>query len=266
MKHLLRTQTSQGFGLSSVEPNELAITHLGSGQQYTQPLTWRKTATGGVSATSSFSIPPAAKLGVYQVELRNGRNGNSFATGQFRVEEFRLPVLEGRVTPTEKKALVNVDKVPVDVQINYVAGGGAVNLPVRVSALVRGKYLSFADFSEFNFSPPQGNQQTSSGEGEEDANAGSDARVIADKLPITLDKSGAGKVAIDKVPKSKQPQDLLLEATYSDPNGEVQTIRSTQTLWPAAVVAGIKTEGWVSSSQKIKFQACLLYTSPSPRD
>ena len=266
MKHLLRTQTSQGFGLSSVEPNELAITHLGSGQQYTQPLTWRKTATGGVSATSSFSIPPAAKLGVYQVELRNGRNGNSFATGQFRVEEFRLPVLEGRVTPTEKKALVNVDKVPVDVQINYVAGGGAVNLPVRVSALVRGKYLSFADFSEFNFSPPQGNQQTSSGEGEEDANAGSDARVIADKLPITLDKSGAGKVAIDKVPKSKQPQDLLLESTYSDPNGEVQTIRSTQTLWPAAVVAGIKTEGWVSSSQKIKFQALALDLSGKPQE
>ena len=85
-----------------------------------------------------------------------------------------------------------------------------------------------------------------------------DNRVIADKLPLTLDKNGAGKLTVDKVPKSRQPQDLLLEATYSDPNGEVQTIRSTQTLWPAAVVAGIKTEGWVSSSQKIKFQALAL--------
>ncbi|OYT91209.1 MAG: alpha-2-macroglobulin [Burkholderiales bacterium PBB3] len=265
MKHLLRTQTSQGFGLSTKEPTELSITHVGSGQQYTQALSWRKTATGGVSAVSSFAIPPGAKLGVYQIELRSGRNDGSFSTGQFRVEEFRLPVLEGRVTPAEKKALVNVDKLPVDVQINYVSGGGATNLPVRVSALVRNKTLNFDDFSEFRFTAPQGNRQASSGEGEEAPSAISDARVIADKLPITLDKNGAGKVAIDKVPKSRQPQDLLLEATYSDPNGEVQTIRSTQTLWPAAVVAGIKTEGWVSSSQKIKFQALALDLSGKPQ-
>ena len=41
-------------------------------------------------------------------------------------------------------------------------------------------------------------------------------------------------------------------------------------LVPAAVVAGIKTEGWVSACQKIRFQALaptgLLYTYPSPRD
>ena len=79
----------------------------------------------------------------------------------------------------EKKALVNVDKVPVDVQINYVSGGGAVNLPVRVSALVRAKGLSFADFSEFSFSPPQVGQQARSDDGEEENTASADAlRVI----------------------------------------------------------------------------------------
>jgi hypothetical protein len=55
------------------------------------------------------------------------------------VEEFRLPVLEGRIAPSDKKALVNVKSVPTDVQINYVSGGGAASLPVRVSALVRAK-------------------------------------------------------------------------------------------------------------------------------
>ena len=266
MKHLLRTETSKGFDLPAKHPDTLLITHMGSGQQYQQALTWRKTATGGLSAESSFSIPPAAKLGAYQVQLSGGTREQNFYTGEFRVEEFRLPVLEGRVTPAEKKALVNVTNLPVDVQINYVSGGGAVNLPVRVSALVRGKSLNFADFSEFNFSAPRGGRAVSKGGGEEDANAGSDARVIADKLALTLDKNGAGKVAIDLVPKSRQPQDLLLEATYSDPNGEVQTIRSTQTLWPAAVVAGIKTEGWVSSSQKIKFQALALDLSGKPQE
>ncbi|MDO8455473.1 MAG: MG2 domain-containing protein [Burkholderiaceae bacterium] len=263
MKHILRSETSQGFGLTSATPGTLVVTHVGSGQQYTQALAWRKTATGGQSAESTFAIPPAAKLGVYQVELR-GDNHRSFSTGSFRVEEFRLPVLEGRVTPTEKKALVNVKAVPVDVQINYVAGGGAANLPVRVSALVRSKYLNYADFSEFNFQSPRGDRDSRSS-GEEEENASADARVIADKLPLTLDKNGAGKVSVDKIPASRQPQDLLLEATYSDPNGEVQTIRSTQTLWPAAVVAGIKTEGWVSSSQKIKFQALALDLSGKPQ-
>jgi len=257
MKHILRTETSQGFGLTQVQPVTLVVTHVGSGQQYTQPLVWRKTATGGQSAENTFAIPPGAKLGVYDVTLHGADRQRSFSTGQFRVEEFRLPVLEGRVTPADKKALVNVKSVPVDVQINYVAGGGAVNLPVRVSALVRGKYLNFSDFEEFSFSPPRGKNEAPT-EGDEENNTGQDARVIADKLPLTLDKTGAGKLSIDKVPASKQPQELLLEATYSDPNGEVQTIRSTNTLWPAGVVAGIKTEGWVSSSQKIKFQALAL--------
>lgn len=257
MKHILRTETSLGFGLADTQPVTLVVTHVGSGQQYTQPLAWRKTATGGQSAESTFAIPPAAKLGVYQVELRGADRELSFSTGQFRVEEFRLPVLEGRVTPADKKALVNVKSVPVDVQINYVAGGGAVNLPVRVSALVRGKYLSYSDFEAFSFAPPRGKNETTT-EGEEAVNATQDARVIADKLPLTLDKNGAGKLNLDKVPVARQPQELLLEATYADPNGEVQTIRSTHTLWPASVVAGIKTEGWVSSSQKIKFQALAL--------
>jgi hypothetical protein len=265
MKHILRSETSQGFGLTSAQPGTLVVTHVGSGQQYTQALAWRKTATGGQSAESTFAIPPAAKLGVYQVELRGtDSRRNSYFTGQFRVEEFRLPVLEGRVTPTEKKALVNVKTVPVDVQINYVSGGGAANLPVRVSALVRGKYLNYADYAEFNFQAPRGNRDNRTS-GEEEPDATADAKVIADKLPLSLDKNGAGKVTVDKVPTSRQPQDLLLEATYSDPNGEVQTIRSTQTLWPAGVVAGIKTEGWVSSSQKIKFQALALDLSGKPQ-
>ncbi|MEI8157541.1 MAG: MG2 domain-containing protein, partial [Burkholderiales bacterium] len=262
MKHILRSETSRGFGLTRTQPTTLVLTHVGSGQQYTQVLAWRKTATGGQSAESTFSIPSAAKLGVYQVELRGV--SNSYNTGSFRVEEFRLPVLEGRVTPTDKKSLVNVKAVPVDVHVNYVSGGGAASLPVRLSALVRGKSLSYADYSEFSFQSPRGTRDNRAS-GEDETEATSDARVIADKLPLTLDKSGAGKVTVDKVPTSRQPQDLLLEATYSDPNGEVQTIRSTQALWPAAVVAGIKTEGWVSSSQKVKFQALALDLTGKPQ-
>ncbi|KRA06845.1 alpha-2-macroglobulin [Acidovorax sp. Root568] len=265
MKHLLRAETRQGFALSASRPDTLVITHLGSGQQFTQPLVWRGTATGGLSAQSTFAIPPAAKLGVYQVELGgNGTVNGSLASGSFRVEEFRLPVLEGRIAPVEKKALVRVRSVPTDVQINYVAGGGAANLPVRVSALVRGKSLEFSDYDTFRFNPPRKREQSNANSDDEEATASQDARVIADKLPLTLDKNGAGKVTIDNVPQARQPQELLLEATYADPNGEVQTLRSTQMLWPAGVVAGIKTEGWVSARQKIRFQALALQHNGKP--
>jgi alpha-2-macroglobulin len=267
MKHVLRTQTRQGFGQTAEPPQTLTITHVGSGQQFTQELRWRKTATGGQSAQSSFAIPPAAKLGAYQVSLGSGEASagreRSIASGEFRVEEFRLPVLEGRVTPAEKKALVAVKSVPADVQVNYVAGGAAVNLPVRVSALVRGKYLSYPDYEAFNFNPPRALRE-GSGDGEEEAAASQDARVIADKLPLTLDRNGAGKVTIENVPAARQPQELLLEATYADPNGEVQTLRSVHTLWPAGVLAGIKTEGWVSAAQKIRFQALALDLAAKP--
>ncbi|WP_341912529.1 MG2 domain-containing protein [Polaromonas sp. YR568] len=263
MKHILRTETSRGFGLVEAPPAVLVVTHIGSGQQYTQPLIWRKTATGGQSADNTFVIPPAAKLGIYEVQLRADEKSGNFSSGQFRVEEFRLPVLEGRITPADKKALVNVNSVPTDVQVNYVSGGAAVNLPVRVSALVRGKALSYSDHESFSFSPPRARRGEGS-EGEEEATAAQDQRVIADKLPLSLDRNGAGKLTIQDVPASKQPRELLLEASYADPNGEVQTIRSVSTLWPAAVVAGIKTEGWVSASQKIRFQALALDLTGKP--
>jgi hypothetical protein len=38
MKHLLRSQTGKGFGLADTQPRALVITHVGSGQQYTQAL------------------------------------------------------------------------------------------------------------------------------------------------------------------------------------------------------------------------------------
>jgi uncharacterized protein YfaS (alpha-2-macroglobulin family) len=161
---------------------------------------------------------------------------------------------------------VAATSLPTDVQINYVAGGGAANLPVRVSAAVRAKSLSFADFDVFSFSPPRKDGLVAVDADESDS-AGQDLRVIADKLPLTLDKNGAGKLTVEKIPLAKAtPRELLLEATYSDPNGEVQTFRSVQTLWPAAVIAGIKTEGWVSTSQKLKFQALALDLAGKPQE
>ncbi|MCW5649699.1 MAG: alpha-2-macroglobulin [Ramlibacter sp.] len=264
MKHLIRTETREGFGLPATLPGFLAITHVGSGQRTTQPVQWRKTASGGLSAESQFQVPPAARLGLYEVALQStAEGGRVVTTGQFRVEEFRLPVLEGRVTAASPGALVNATQVPVDVQVHYVSGGPASQLPVRVSALLRNKVPAFGDYDEFSFSPPRP-ARAASAEGEEEETAVQDQRVVADKLPLTLDRNGTGHTRIEKLPAARQPQDLLLEASYADPNGEIQTLRSSTTLWPASVVAGIKTEGWVSASRKVRFQALALDLAGHP--
>ncbi len=269
MKHLIRTLTSEGFGLPEAPPDTLVITHSGSGQQFTQPLKWRKTETGGLSAESTFAIAPAAKLGRYEVALRS-EGGSEYQswqdTGSFRVEEFRLPVLEGRIVPANKKPLVAATTLPIDVQINYVAGGGATNLPVRVSAMVRDKSIDFADYSGFSFAAPEKEDASGgSDEYDETATPADEGRIVADKLPLTLDRNGIGTVTIDKIPASPAPRELLLEANYADPNGEVQTLHNTQTLWPAAVIAGIKTEDWMVRGGKLKFQALALDLSGKPQ-
>lgn len=261
MKHVVRTETARGFGIPDRLPNELVVTHVGSGQEFKQPLAWRKTPTGGLSAENQFQVPPAAKLGVYEISLRG--NNESGTGGSFRVEEFRLPVLEGRVAPVDDKPLVNVASVPTAVQVNYVSGGGAANLPVRVSAMVRNKSVSFGDYEAFSFQPPRGDRR-GEGEGDEDAASAEDQRVVADKLPLTLDRNGGGRITVPELPKSAKPQELVLEASYADPNGEVQTLRHVMSLWPAAVVAGLRTEGWVSAAQKIRFQAIALNLDGKP--
>ncbi|MDR0224849.1 MAG: alpha-2-macroglobulin [Burkholderiaceae bacterium] len=269
MKHLLRAQTGvgqgqNGFALPELRPTQLVITHEGSGQQFTQPLQWRSTGTGGLSAENSFSVPKGAKLGSYAVELRGEGSAGRFGTGSFRVEEFRLPVLEGRVGPEGKPSLVGVSSLPVQVQINYVAGGAAANLPVRVSALVRSAAVDRGDWQDFSFSAPRRPDDNGQSDDEE-ATAAQDSKVVADKLPVTLDAQGLGKLKIENLPKLREPRELLIEATYADPNGEVQTLRSTQTLWPAAVVAGVRAESWITTGRKLQFQALALGVNGKPQ-
>jgi uncharacterized protein YfaS (alpha-2-macroglobulin family) len=202
---------------------------------------------------------------MYDIELKKA-NGRSFSSGQFRVEEFRLPLMEGRVNTTGKQALVNPKAVPVDVQINYLAGGPAANLPVRLSAHLRSHYLQFPEHAGFSFQQPQGLAQTPlSDESDDEVHEGY-AVLIADKIPLRLDKNGTAKTNITGALQNKVPKELLLEASYADPNGEVQTIRQTRTVWPAAVLAGIKTEDWLSSGQQIKFQALALDLSGKPQE
>src|SRR5690606_29143960 len=113
-----------------------------------------------------WQVPPAAKLGVYEVTLEGKGDDNSFGSGSFRVEEFRLPVFEGRLNANDKKPLIAATAVPVDLQVSYLAGGPAARLPTQVSALLRPQYLSFDGHDGFRFDAPRVAERASYDDGD----------------------------------------------------------------------------------------------------
>jgi len=104
MKHFVRLETSTGLTLAAADalPTRVKIVHQGSGQEFVVALTW----SGARSALSSWSIPAAAKLGVYDIFLeRPARSvagqaepARSWHSGELRVEEFRVPLVQARVS------------------------------------------------------------------------------------------------------------------------------------------------------------------------
>ena len=102
------------------------------------PLQW---SGAGRSALTTWSIPPAAKLGVYEScssasrppaaarRRRGRRRERSWTSGNFRVEEFRLPLVDARVSGP--KAAGRGVRVAVDVQMSYFSGGAMASAPLR---------------------------------------------------------------------------------------------------------------------------------------
>lgn len=282
MKHLMREETLGGFAFPAHMPSRVTIRHLGSGQTYRLPLKW----TADHSADSTFPIPAAAKLGEYSVTLDDGKvdasdddsasSSMSIDTGSFRVEEFRLPVFKGSIGIRDQKtgALVAAKEAPLAVQIEYVSGGPASNLPVQISALMKDASPPFASqFESFSFAPykkPADDGASAPATQGDDDNSGSQedtstAKLVADKTALTLDRNGAGTLTLKSLPVVEAPKRLALEATFADPNGEIQTLRGDATLWPAEVAVGIKAGDWVSVGSAVPVQALAVDLQGKPR-
>ncbi len=267
MKHWVRTASLQGLALPPDWPLEQVVTHVGSGQQYKQALQWQPTRNGGRNAHSSFAVPAAAKLGLYTVELRwppqSATGGQRvLQSGTFRVEAFRLPVFQGSIQPAEPGVLVRPQTLPVAVNLQFLNGGAASGHAVQVSALLRERSVSFARWAGYRFSAPRA---PGTADRDTDDAVSDGAHLVADKLALVLDGQGQGRVQLPALPPVRNPQDLILEASFADPNGEIQTLRSTHSVWPSAVLAGIRTEGWMSVGRKMRLQALALDTQGQPQ-
>ncbi|MEO8312149.1 MAG: MG2 domain-containing protein [Caldimonas sp.] len=279
MKHFVRIETSRGLAPVRPErlPTRVKIVHQGSGQEIVVPLTWNG---AGRSALTTWNIPPAAKLGVYEVVLErepaaggvsagdteDGRRERTWTSGNFRVEEFRLPLVDARVSGP-KAPQVAASGIAVDVQMSYFSGGAMASAPLRASALLKTRSPSFDGYDEFSFEPvrdPRRHEEASeSDESERDA-SGRDGKLIADKVALTTDRNGVATFALNDLPKATRPQQIDAEVSFNDPNGETQTAATRIDLWPSALVLGVKAGSWASNRGSAKFSVVALDTLGKP--
>lgn len=268
MKHFLRLKGSQGLSLLKADqlPQQARIVHDGSGDEFNLPLTWRK----GRYAESSFALPKQAKLGEYSIYLeRKGTrskaninqaanpalDGYSLQSGNFRVEEFRLPVMTGGIV-SPKNAGIASKEIPLNVSLAWGNGGPAKAWPVQVSAMLERVYESPKNYEAYSFTPPA--------VPEDKKTPSLDGKVVLDKAAVLLDANGNGKTKVSNLPALDRRYDLVSEMAFSDPNGEVQTITRRIALWPAALQVGLNVEGWISTGKALQLKAVVLDTNGKP--
>jgi uncharacterized protein YfaS (alpha-2-macroglobulin family) len=263
MKHFIRRETRAGLEtLAAAElPTRLKIVHEGSGETFTQPLAW----AGSRSALSSWTIPAAAKLGEYRVQLENPQAPQArrhvWDSGGFRVEEFRVPLVDARLSPPRGTPVAPAELV-FNAQLSYLSGGGLAQAPLQASALLRPRAVNFSGYDDYSFEPPRPDRGADADD--EDEGGRRDEQLLADKQPLTTDAQGAARVTLAKLPAITRAGEVLAEISFNDPNGEVQTVAGSVRVWPAAVVPGIKAAGWASRRGKVSFSALALDTEGRP--
>lgn len=290
MKHYYRRHTGAGFEL--IDPAKLPpkaiVSHLGSDQRYELPLTWD---AQGIAETE-WRVPEDARLGSYQVELAGERSGAARlrraladevpgkVSGTFRVEQFRVPTMKAVLKPLQA-ALVNAASADVDIQVNYLSGGGASGAAVKLRHAIAPHGVQFPDYEGFvlangsvkegmsSYTGADGYGEDENGETPADAEGETGSAPAMPRGPATralvLDAAGGTRVTLEKLPRAETPQAVQVELEYQDANGETLTAATRIPLWPAKVLVGIKPDSWAAGKDKLKFHALALDLSGKAR-
>jgi uncharacterized protein YfaS (alpha-2-macroglobulin family) len=260
MKHVVRRQTMDGFSLvaADVLPTTAVVRHLGSNETYELPLTW----DGAGFAEQSWTIPAGAKLGQYEVALKAG--DRQWTAGSFRIEQFRVPLMRASVQlPIEPQ--VGAALVPVDIAVQYLAGGPAAQLPVVLRGQIRDrappKLDDFERATVANGPVREGLVRESESEEEP---SGAEKPGVLERQRLTLDGAGAARAQISGLPAVSTVRELLAEVEYRDPNGEAQTAAATVPLWPAALLPGIEVDYWAGTKKSVRAHVVVLDTRGQP--
>ncbi len=249
MKHIVRQRAGSGFKLVAPKalPSKVTLTHVGSGQAITLPVTFD---AQGIAETQ-WTIPREARLGPYDITL--GEGAEALQSGRFTVAAFRLPTMRAQIS-LPQETLVRAASAEVDVGVQYLSGGGASLQPVKLRSLVEPGAYTLAAFPGTAFA--NGNVTEGLSRDEEanvsfyeledgaDADAPAERSGLARTQSATLDSAGAARLTINGLPLDDTLQALRLELDYQDANGVTQTVSRRVALWPGRQIPGIAIADW----------------------
>jgi len=280
MKHLIRRPVQAGFAFAPPDglPAKAVIQHVGSDDSWELPLSWD--ANG--SALSEWSVPAQAKLGTYRVELRyaDGAVAGEDASGSFRVEAFRVPLMKGVLQPPAA-AQVRTREVPLDVAVSYLAGGAASSQTATLRTQVRERApIEFPDFDGYAFENggiAEGVRRRAYNEiflgwehewewGEDGSLGvlwrrpdGGDTRGPVATQDVPLDAAGTARATIAGLPLADRALEVVAELAFRDPSGETQTVATTVPIWPSSRVVGLR-ESELGGRDAIQLAGAVLDT------
>jgi len=239
MKHYARELKRFGAGAPDVTklPKTISVINEGNNQRSTLNLEW---STRG-NAITEMKLPTNAKRGQYRLEL-GGRT-----TGRFTVADFRLPVYKSEVSIANAN-VVGGDKANVDVRLSFLSGGPASGDVVTVRSRFDARtWPGFDALSDYSFSVPANDDEGPSRRGAREGK-----QPEGEDQSLALSTAGAARVALT-TPKVERPYSLIADMEYKDPNGEIYTAQARTTVWPAAVLVGIKTSDWAMAREKLSY-------------
>ncbi len=261
MKHIIRQQTPQGLQTPTQDvtlPNQLVINLAAMDEEIELPLNWKKAPNGGVYADTQWEVPKTAKNGVYTLEYRHSTEEEiniASPTVSFQVEEFKLPYLTGSIQVSaeqqESGILINPQQMTADIQVNYMAGGTAAELPIEVSAVYLPSEFSVPSLNDVDFSVSDMDN--------------SPRKVFLDKQRLQLDANGHARLTIENIPAIQGKADLLIEVSFLDPNGQVQTISHTVTAIQAPVMVGVRSASYFEPHKDFTFDVLAVNALGEPQ-
>jgi uncharacterized protein YfaS (alpha-2-macroglobulin family) len=249
MTHVYRTPTLTGFRSGGGLKGILQLKHRGSDMQFDVPLTIGRDGIG----ETSWTPPKGAPTGDYDLNFHVGDTDQS--TGQsIRVDEYRLPTMRASVSGPRTPA-IRPKKLPIDLYVGYLSGGGARGAPVRLRAAFEPLHDTPAGWDGWTFGGNAVREGTIALD--EDQNDLAAAKLPgAVTQPLALDAHGALRTAID-MPALTDATRMTVEMDYDDANGETLTASTFVPVYTSAIRLGIKPDGWMqrAGDMRLKFAA-----------
>jgi len=256
MKHVYRMPIATGFRSGGAVDGMLVIKHEGSDTEFKVPV---KLGHDGIGE-SSWTPPAGAPTGDYGLSLKVG-DETIDSSQTFRVDEYRLPTMRASVSGPKQPAVRPV-RLPVDLYVGYLSGGGAGHAPVKL----RTAYERFSQAPDGWDGWTFGGDAVKEGTVALDGDAGEvPAAPLPDAatVPLALDAHGSLRTPID-LPKLDGDVRMTVEMDYQDANGETLTASTAIPVYASAVRLGIKPDGWLQrqGSMHLKIAALDVHGAP----